>query len=476
MKSTVTFTTAILSLLTLPIFGQRYAGSVTGFSRQYNPAPEAWSAIQVLGSPNVYPEYGDIDGAWTPENYGDQRDYIEVAFDNDGPIDSILVWETDSPGFIDTVYVKNPSNGQWVMVYSTTASAAPLVSRILRIGFPTTSFNVNEIRIAVATDQATDWVEIDAIAIKAATGGATPDNVAGQAIAFDGVAGRYSTNLSFGSVMSATAKTITAWIKPLGTGPSVNSVYDGGGIVSDGIGECGIYQAQVNGGADSIYVYNYGYLAGETYIAIPVSTGSWMHIAMVHGNDTLKAYMDGTLAGAVWSDSTDWLYGTMEFGHNYYSDAYWSGEIDEVHTYDRALSQPEILAGMNVIPAGSEPGLTGMWQFNALDIYNPVSHVKDSAFAVTLVPSTAPVPTGIPETVVPEIRFYPNPSNGSFYVEANRRGAALIEVFASNGQRVLVEEANAMPHAVQLQDVAPGLYMVTVTAAGERTSRMVSVQ
>src|SRR5688500_15918465 len=146
-----------------------YAGRVLNFSTQYDVYPYGWSAYQLLGPPNVYPLYGDIEDAFNPENFGVQRDFIDVGFDNNGPIDSIFIWETFTPGFVDSVFVKNPGTQHWDLVYSTIPAPGPAVSNILEIGFPMTTYPVNEIRLTLANDTAPGWVELDAIAISPGT-------------------------------------------------------------------------------------------------------------------------------------------------------------------------------------------------------------------------------------------------------------------------------------------------------------------
>ena len=125
----------------------RYAGKVLGFGTQYRKYPESWCASQALGAPNVYPRYDDIDGAWTVRNYGKKRDTLILGFENNSPIDSILIWETCGAGIIDTVYVKNPGNGQWVRVFGRKGqnypSAGDTLARILRIGFHKITCGVN---------------------------------------------------------------------------------------------------------------------------------------------------------------------------------------------------------------------------------------------------------------------------------------------------------------------------------------------
>ncbi|MBK9401485.1 MAG: choice-of-anchor D domain-containing protein [Bacteroidetes bacterium] len=144
------------------IFNQQYASTVINFSSQYTPTD--WSANQILGAPDVYPSYGSIPQAWSPN--GDPREFITLGFANPSPINFIDIYETYMPGAIDTVYVKNPATGLFEVVYSTTAALfSNSTARILHISFPMTTFNVSEIRIAINCTAIQSWNEIDAVAI-----------------------------------------------------------------------------------------------------------------------------------------------------------------------------------------------------------------------------------------------------------------------------------------------------------------------
>jgi PKD repeat protein len=144
------------------IINQQYASTVINFSSQYTPTD--WSANQILGAPDVYPFYGSIPQAWSPN--GDPREFIELGFASASPINFIDIYETYMPGAIDTVYIKNPATGLFEVVYSTTAALfSNSTARILHISFPMTTFNVSEIRIAINCTSIQSWNEIDAVAI-----------------------------------------------------------------------------------------------------------------------------------------------------------------------------------------------------------------------------------------------------------------------------------------------------------------------
>ena len=139
-----------------------YADSVISFSSEYSSS--SWHASQTLGHFDVYPCYGDLSGAWTSASSGSQREFIELYFNNAAPIDSIYIYETDGPGAIDTVFVKNPETDNWDVVYTATPVTINY-SRILKIGFPLTTYDVSEVRISLDNPAVAGWNEIDAVAI-----------------------------------------------------------------------------------------------------------------------------------------------------------------------------------------------------------------------------------------------------------------------------------------------------------------------
>lgn len=173
----------VILLFIVPLPGQvRYASSVIAFSSEYNST--SWSASQLLGQPNVYPNYGDIAGAWASTTQDGQREFLVLGFSDPGPIQSIAIYETYNPGAVDTIYVKNPGTGQWQVVWSGTATAASPQARIVVANFTMTSFNVSEVRIAINSPTVSGWNEIDAVGISSqpipSSGGQSTGTVTGR--------------------------------------------------------------------------------------------------------------------------------------------------------------------------------------------------------------------------------------------------------------------------------------------------------
>lgn len=141
---------------------RQYATQIYNYSSQYT--LDLWGALQILGKPNVYPAYGDLVMAWASSSSDAQREFLELGFKYPQRINYIDIYETFSPGAIDSVFVKDDF-GVWQPVYSAIASAAPPEARILHITFPGTTYTVQQVRIALNSPAVPNWNEIDAVAI-----------------------------------------------------------------------------------------------------------------------------------------------------------------------------------------------------------------------------------------------------------------------------------------------------------------------
>lgn len=446
MKLKITIVCLMAMFLGSATAQYRYAGKVLGFSREYNPYPRSWCAAQALGAPNVYPQYDDIDGAWTAEDYGDQRDTLILGFDNNSPIDSILIWETSGAGIIDSVYVLNPNTNQWVLVFGRKGQNYPkagdTLAHILRIGFPMTSFNVNAVRIELANDSAKDWAEIDAVAIHPQT--LTPttySSLAGNCATFDGVDDYYRTTQSAMAATRNNAFTLMCWAKiTADTAPKVSRVGRGAGIIYDAnYNYFGITLANLGTG-DSMYAFVDGDNTDE--IAMPFVKNTWQHIAMTCDKDSLRVYVNGTMAGVTQGSTFDSLdsYGLLEFGRNYGNQSYFKGSLDEVKMYNRVLTASEIMQQTYKIGEGAvNANLIGYWQFNQTDSgsLNAYTHRTDSLHNGGIFEATGSI-LAVKHIAPSSIGLYPNPSNGTAHLilDPSIHGARDLRVFTLQGREV----------------------------------------
>ena len=202
------------------------------------------------------------------------------------------------------------------------------------------------------------------------------------ALEFDGVTDYVDLPLAseiIGTNWQST-KTITLWVKPAGPARPVADVVDGDLIFGDRPRWCGIYQASV-GGEDRIWVWNHDNDVnnddgvGLVALGIPYEIGEWVHIALVHGDDTLTAYKNGVEIDSAYSHDTAFAHpnaltglafnfgGNESLGGGGY-DATFSGQIDEVRIYSTTLTTAEIRQDMYRTLSGSNPFLGAYYQMS----------------------------------------------------------------------------------------------------------------
>ncbi|KAL5017801.1 hypothetical protein ScPMuIL_003523 [Solemya velum] len=133
---------------------------VAAFSSQYD--SNGWSASKVVGPPVVFPQYGDIQGAWAPGSI-DNAQYLELEFAEHLFIKSIHIYETYNAGGVHRVSAKRP-DGSWQTLWSG-APTALQQSRIFSPVISCTAFKTNQIRLDVDCSVCGTWAEIDSVQI-----------------------------------------------------------------------------------------------------------------------------------------------------------------------------------------------------------------------------------------------------------------------------------------------------------------------
>jgi hypothetical protein len=145
------------------------------------------------------------------------------------------------------------------------------------------------------------------------------------------LSGANSLVRSNGSVALGTAFTLEAWILNPG-----NSGYET--LLSVGPSR-------------DLYLLN-GQLAfssaGGAFGTVP--TGSWQHVAITHDGTTTRAYLNGTQLGTSRTVTYGAVSAALQIGAwpagGSASDDFFSGTVDEVRIYNRALTQPQVAADM----------------------------------------------------------------------------------------------------------------------------------
>jgi len=187
----------------------------------------------------------------------------------------------------------------------------------------------------------------------------------GNALSFDGV----DDYVDMGSAASLElgSFTISAWIKPddVSSRQQIAGKLGNEPVHNRGYG----YSLEVLDGKASLLIDPAGCCNGNPIKSeTSLEVGKWYFVAGTYDGSTGTIYVDGQP-----ENSDSWTLGA--YYTNFYIGArrsdyhsafydHFSGVIDEVRVYDRALSPEEIQANMHILLSGDEPNLVGYWGFD----------------------------------------------------------------------------------------------------------------
>jgi len=139
-------------------FIRQWVSNITAFSSQYNDS--TWAATNVIGSPKVYPDYGDRQGAWAQ---GDKsaNEFIELVFETELFVKQVNIYETYHPGAI--VKIKFWKKTSWDTIWEMPEPSNLDHSRIFSPEFRQTKYKTNKVRLEIDCTAAQNWCEIDAV-------------------------------------------------------------------------------------------------------------------------------------------------------------------------------------------------------------------------------------------------------------------------------------------------------------------------
>ena len=124
---------------------------------------DSWSVYEVIGEPDVYPDYGDLRRSWAQNSdFLDANQFIEVEFEESVILTKLSIYETYHAGGITAIYAnRGPCHGQWVLLWTTDGVQDIESSRIFEPPLATVDFPVKVVRLEL--DCQDNYVEIDAI-------------------------------------------------------------------------------------------------------------------------------------------------------------------------------------------------------------------------------------------------------------------------------------------------------------------------
>lgn len=162
--------TIFIFLLSIQTYAQKtfWASRVIAFSSEYSDANTTKEnrAIQVLGKPNVLPQFGKSVCAWQPQTQDNPiEEFLIVGFDTLMTIRQIAIAENFGQGCIIKVEGFDEYDNLkplWINKNAPTAEMGKMTNIILS---KLTNFKVRGIKIVLNTSRVKDWNEIDAIGI-----------------------------------------------------------------------------------------------------------------------------------------------------------------------------------------------------------------------------------------------------------------------------------------------------------------------
>ena len=123
-----------------------------------------WSAQQMLGQPNVYPNYGDNRYAWAPAYRNNGLQWAQLGFSEAVYVDTVEIYETFNPGAIVRIELAD-TTGHSHVIWEGKGGSAGTSARVFSVKNGIVTVPCDGIRITLDTDTVSGWNEIDAVSI-----------------------------------------------------------------------------------------------------------------------------------------------------------------------------------------------------------------------------------------------------------------------------------------------------------------------
>jgi hypothetical protein len=165
--------------------------------------------------------------------------------------------------------------------------------------------------------------------------------------------GHFGKALSFGpnalvsinnsaSIDLTSGMTVEAWVYPTSVNGWMNVVYKSGSSAVS-------YVLQGSTSPSNLASLGGSFSASNLSASSPLPVNTWSHLAGTYDGTSMNLYLNGLLvASRPQTGAIDSSAGTLSIGGNPVYGENWTGLIDEVRIYNRALSQSEIHADINI--------------------------------------------------------------------------------------------------------------------------------
>jgi hypothetical protein len=295
------------------------------------------------------------------------------------------------------------------------------------------------------------------------------NGVANTAYSFDGTT--YIEVPNWSSLQGSTDFTISIWAKP--------SIYNGWilafGLNQDGQGfECGNWHWGGNNFGTQIWKYNY-----VTPSQTVLTSMNWNFITIKFHQNTLYTYLNGILQNSQLVNyiQTNLSVGTLNFGKQIGFDEFYTGILDEIGIWNRALTECEI-KDLYYSQLGSTNSTSSQTQ-TALDAYtwpvNNQTYTQSGTYSDTLVNAAGCDSivtlnltlnyTGINENNSSSLVISPNPTTGSFSLHGLEQLGTItsLRIIDNNGKVVQVLDPKATQFACS--SLKTGVYFLEVNSS-----------
>ena len=121
----------------------QWATKVLDFSSQLS--EYQYAATQVLGKPDVLPDFGDNPNAWLPSR-PNRISFIKVGFDQPMQVRQIAIGESFNPGSLYQVFLYD-ENGKEYLLNTFMPRSLSIGGRLLNVYLTETEYKVNAVKI-----------------------------------------------------------------------------------------------------------------------------------------------------------------------------------------------------------------------------------------------------------------------------------------------------------------------------------------